>query len=245
MVMEPGAWAVPREIDLKPYGTANLQATVFPTFPTGHVVPPLNTFGVPFNIPDKGKNYVTIGGYSSPTPITIRVNVPGVRKVYTLMQAFGPWEGAGLCSLEFIAGDGTRQKFGLRGGWNIRDFFESGFARSINNTTTRPAFELIGRGGAYTSNTTNGPRGYYDFDEQEYTLDDAFANQSLDSIVIDAPGAGSRGTPFLIGLTVQTAEPPPFSFFSGIYSWLLPAGVALVAAAIGVIVAIRRRVPVS
>jgi hypothetical protein len=227
-------------VDLTPYANANLHDTVSPAFPAGRVVPPMNPFGVPFVIPDHGLNYVIIGGIQWSAPVTIHVGVPSVRKVYTLLQAFGPWEGERICTVEFIGSAGARQTFSLIGGAEIRDFFESSFARHINNTTTRPAYELIGPGGAYTANTATGPRGFYDFDEQEFVLSDAFAAQTLDSIVFDSAKSVVPGTPFLSGLTVVTAEPEPFSFFSRVtLCWVVGALLLAVLLAAGV-TALRR-----
>ena len=230
------ARAVSTAIDLTPFANRNIQQALYPDFPTGHVVPPKNSFGEPFNIPAGVKNFVVLDKETS--PVTLHVGVPGVRKVYTLMQAFGPWRGAPICTVEFVGSGGGTQTFTLVGGQNIRDFFESGFTRSINNNTTQNAFEFIGRGGAYTDDVTNGPRGFYIFDEQEFVLGERFANETLDSIIFTASGQG--GIPILLGVTVETSLERKTSLFSGnnLYYGGLIAGLVLF---IGAIVWLRAR----
>ncbi len=218
------ARAVPRMIDLTPYANANIAATLFPTFPTGRVVPPKNRFGVPFNIPREGNNYVVINGAD---PLTVSIGITGVHKVYTLLQAFGPSPASRICTVEFLGSAGARQEFTLYGGGEIRDFFESNYARTINGTTTRPAFEEIGRGGAYTNDTTTGPRGFYNFDEQEFTLAPDFATQTLNAVRFTG---GDHGTPILLGLTVQTSQAPPPGVFSVLAMrafWMIVGGIVL------------------
>ena len=196
-----------QEIDLTPYANGNIQANLFPTFPSGLVIPPKNSFGVPFNIPASGKNFVAIESAADRNPLTIHVGTPGVTKVFTLMQAYGPYKYAKICSVTFMGSAGAQQTFVLVGNSNIRDFFESNYARAINNASTRPAFECIGRGGAYTNDTTTGPRGFYNFDEQEFDLNPDFATQKLDSIKFTA--AEQYGVPMLLGVTAVTSPRPP------------------------------------
>jgi len=120
----------------------------------------------------------------------------------------------------------------------VRDFFESGFSRTINNTTTRPAFEFIGRGGAYGDDTAIGPRGYYDFDEHEFDLKDDFAKQTLETITFTK--LTEWGTPMVLGITAQTyAEPAP-SFFRSFRFWLIVGAGLFILAIAGVVVWIRR-----
>jgi len=198
------ASADPKTIDIEPFANANIQATLYPTFPTGRIVPEKNKFGVPFNIPPDVNNYVVIS--SDKNPLTIRIGVPGVVKVYTLMQAFAPYSARRICTVEFTGSGGAHQVVPMWSGQNIRDFFESAYARTINNTTTQAAYEFIGRGGAYTGDATNGPRGFYLFDEQEFRLNADFAHQTLDTITIKV-SEDHVGTPILLGLTVVTAKP--------------------------------------
>ena len=196
------AGADPKTVDLSPYVTANIQQTLYPTFPTGRVVPPENKFGVPFDLlPASGNNYVIIKGENNNNPLTIPIGVAGVVKVYMLMQALGPWRSRQLCTVQFTGSGGAHQMVPLWSGQNVRDFFEASFARTINNTTTKEAFNFIGQGGAFTDNTADGPRGYYHFDEQEFILNNDFAGQTLASITIKANTEGV-GVPVLLGLTV-------------------------------------------
>lgn len=192
------------EINLASYANRNIHDNLFPTFPTGQVIPPKNSFGVPFYIPDDGNNFVALEAGSGRNPLTVRVGTFGVRKVYTLMQAYGPYWNRKVCAVKFTGSAGAEQTFVLTTGQNIRDFFESTFARTINNTSTRPAFECIGQGGAYTNDTKTGPRGFYDFDEQVFDLDSSFAGQTLVSITFSA--SEQFGMPILLGLTAVTSR---------------------------------------
>jgi hypothetical protein len=222
------------EISLAPYATRNIQANLFPTFPTGHVIPPKNSFGVPFYIPASGKNFLPV---ERDSPVTIHVGVFGVKKIFALIQAYGPHEGDRICSVEFIGSAGADQTFNLIVGFDIRDFFESGFSRTINNTTTCPAFEFIGRGGAYGDDTATGPRGFYDFDEHEFDLNKDFANQTLDSIKFIK--LTDWGTPMLLGLTAQTVTEPEPSLFLSFRFWLIVGACLLILAFVGVVMWIR------
>jgi hypothetical protein len=200
--------------------------------------PPLNSFGIPFYIPAGENNFLTI---ERDNPVTIHVGVLGVRKIFTLMQAYGPPAGDRICSVEFIGSAGADQTFNLIVGINVRDFFESCFSRTINNTTTQSAFEFIGRGGAYTDNTATGPRGFYDFDEQEYDLRQEFATQTLNSVKITT--FSNWGTPFLLGLTAQTSAEPErssLSFLSSYRFWIIVSVCVFVLAIIFMGVGIQR-----
>jgi len=239
LLLSPLLFALPSEIDLKPYANGNIQAQLSPLFPVGHIMPPNNSFGVPFAIPENGNNFVQIDDERGNNPLSIKVGIYGVKKVFTLIQAFAPIYGQRLCSLEFIGSQGADQTVILIGGQNVRDFFESGFARTINNTTTRNAYELVGRGGAYTNNTTTGPRGFYNFDEQEFDLNADFATQTLDSIKFTALGNRS-GSPLLLGATVVTFIELKPSFFSTPRFWLILGACVFVLILAGGAVGIRR-----
>ena len=171
------------------------------------------------------------------TPVTIKVGAIGVKRVFTLMQAYAPNTGDDICSVEFFGDAGADETFRLIAGVNVRDFFESCFSRTINNTTTRPAFEFIGQGGAYTDNTTTGPRGFYDFDEQEFDLDAAFANQTLDRIKVTA--YTEQGTPILLGVTAVTSAEPEASIFTSFRFWLILGAVLTLLAVVGLVLGIR------
>ena len=110
----------PQAISLAPYANRNIQQSLFPTFPTGHVIPPKNSFGVPFNIPLDGPNFIVV---ESTGPLVIHVGAFGVKKVFTLMQAYGPVAGDKICSIEFNGSAGADQVFPMIVGVNVRDFF--------------------------------------------------------------------------------------------------------------------------
>ena len=117
-------------------------------------------------------------------------------------------------------------------------FFESNYCRTINNTSTQPAFECIGRGGAYTDDTKTGPRGFYNFDEQEFDLNSDFANQTLNSMTITLSGYGGR--PMLLGVTADTYAAPAVPFYLSFRFWFIIITCLLILAVIGLILWIRR-----
>jgi len=228
--------AVPVEINIQPYATRTTSTYLVPDFPTGQVIPPLNSFGVPFYIPAEGKNFFTVEDTEVPHPVN--VGVFGVKKVYTLIQAYGPHAGDEILTVEFNGNKGAYQRFSLFVGANVRDFFESGFSRTINNTTTRTAFEFIGHGGAYTDDVTTGPRGFYDFDEQEFVLDPSFSKQTLDTISFTRHTV--YGTPMILGITAVNSLEPEAPFYETLRFWLIISAVLLVLAVIGLVIWIRR-----
>jgi hypothetical protein len=227
--------AAPVEINLKAYTTRNASTYLVPNFPTGQVIPPLNNFGVPFSIPAEGRNFFTIEDKDRPLPI--HVGVVGVKKVYTLIQAYGPHAGDEILTVEFSGDQGAYQRFLLIVGKDVRDFFESGFSRTINNTTTRPAFEFIGHGGAYTDDVKTGPRGFYDFDEQEFVLDPSFLSQTLESITFTRHT--DYGTPMILGITAVNSQPEA-TFEESLRFWLMVSAGLMVFGAIGLIIWVRR-----
>jgi len=99
------AFATPVEIDLTPNATRNIQANLFPTFPTGHVVPPLNSFGVPFYFAPSGKNFFSV---ESDSPVSVHAGVFGVKKVFALIQAYGPHAGDRICTVDFVGNAGAQ-----------------------------------------------------------------------------------------------------------------------------------------
>ncbi len=228
--------AAPVEINLQAYATRNTSTYLVPNFPTGRFIPPLNNFGVPFYVPAEGMNFFTVENKEVPFPV--HVGVFGVKKVYTLIQAYGPHSGDEILTVEFIGNKGADQRFLLFVGKDVRDFFESGFSRTINNTTTRTAFEFIGRGGAYTDDVKTGPRGFYDFDEQEFVLNPSFSNQTLEKITFTRHT--DYGTPMILGITAVNSLPEA-PFYESLRFWLMVSAGLMVLGAIGLIIGLRPR----
>jgi len=235
MALQPLA-ALPHEVNLQAYATRNVDRYLVPNFPTGEFVPPLNNFGVPFFIPPGDKNYFAIENLE--TPLAIPVGVFGVKKVYTMIQGYGPHTGDKILDVEFKGSGGAYQDFPLIVGAHVRDFFESGFSLTINNTTTQRAFEFIGHGGAYTDNVDTGPRGFYDFDEQEFVLNPSFASQTLESITFTRHT--TYGTPFILAITAVDSVAPPLPFYQSTRFWIIASITLATLVIIGVVIAIRR-----
>jgi hypothetical protein len=201
----PFASGGPQEVDLVPYANGNIERDLVLGFPTGEVVPPNNNLGVPFFIPPTGNNFIHFESVPNGTVI-IPVHKRGVRRVYMLIQAYGPMPGANLLRVEFNGDAGGLQTFDLFGGDQVRDFFESRYEHRLSSPMTRSAFQFNGQGAAFSSLAATGWRGYYNFDEQEFVLGGGFATQELQSIKLACPRSG--GVAMLLGITVDTSVIP-------------------------------------
>jgi hypothetical protein len=209
----------------------NIQSQLISMFPTGTYTPSNNSFGAPFSIgPSSGNNFdaVAAGG-----PLTITTSVPDVTNVYTLINAYSPNPGSTIGTIEFIGSLGATETFNLVAGTNVRDFYQGSFANLINGTTTQNAFmcnnpnTCLGGGG--TGNVMTGETGNYVIDEQNFTLDAAFATQSLAEIILTNDGTGS--TPIILGVTAaDITSPTP-----------IPAALPMLAGGLGLIGLLSRR----
>ncbi len=190
----------------------NMQATLQANFPSG-LFAPVNGLAGKFNITTdaNGNNFEVLGGAGS---FTVAIGVAGVTDVYTLMTAYAPGNGATLATVEFIGSAGADQTFTLINGVDTRDFYQGGFANTLNGTTSQNAFTIFGQGGGGGGGAHGGFVGTYVMDEQHFALNAAFANQTLTSMVYTYTGGG--GTPLVQGITVATpdatAVPEPASF---------------------------------
>jgi hypothetical protein len=194
-----------QEIDLIPCANGNIERDLVLGFPTGHVVPPNNNYNVPFLIPPTGNNFVHFDSLPGGT-VTIPIHKRGVRRVFTLIQAYGPTAGSNLLRVEFNGSAGALQTFDLFAGEQVRDFFESRYEHRLTSPSTRSAFQFNGQGAAFSSLAATGWRGYYNFDEQEFVLGGGFAGQELQSVKLTCPRNG--GIAMLLGLTVDTSVVP-------------------------------------
>jgi hypothetical protein len=195
----------PATIDLVPYANGIIERDLVLGFPTGIVVPPNNNYNVPFFIPPTGNNFINFEGLPNGT-VTIPIHKRGVRRVYTLIQAFGPIAGSRLVRVEFNGDAGGLQTFDLFSGDQVRDFFESRYDHRLTSPMTRSAFQFNGQGSAFNGLAKTGWRGYYNFDEQEFVLGSGFATQELQSIKLACPRNG--GVAMLLGVTVDTSVAP-------------------------------------
>ncbi|CAN5805436.1 hypothetical protein BH11PLA1_BH11PLA1_17690 [soil metagenome] len=166
----------------------------FAVFPTG-----AQTFsGVPFAM-GGGPDVNTLWGWASstavtggPATLTVPVNVFGVTEVYSLMNTFWGTTTPGLLSVTFNATNGVTQTFNLTGNSDVRDYLNNVFTNSINNTTTINIF---------SSGATR-------LDMQRFTLNPAFANETLLSVSVLDGGANGVQRVFVTGLTVNVVPAP-------------------------------------
>jgi hypothetical protein len=190
--------------------TANnsIQLALISQVPTG-TFKPTNNFPVSFSIP------VGLGATCPPTynfwdsdiaqgqPLVVTTAVAKPVAVYTLMNAYHPYSGSLIGSIEFIGSNGALDVQPIVAGTNIRDFYQGDYANSINGTTAQNAFTAQNvQGGGGTGNVTTGDTGTYVIDEQKFTLPAAFQTQTLTRIIIIPMGGGNPGYPILLGITV-------------------------------------------
>ncbi|HEX3860168.1 MAG TPA: Ig-like domain-containing protein [Stellaceae bacterium] len=181
--------------------TNSIQHSLIKEFPSG-IVTGNQGLSVPFDVVSdgSGNNFSEIT-----TSLTINVSIANVAHVHTLIAAYMPPDGATAATVEFIGTGGADETFTLVNGNQLRDFFDDGFANSINGTTAQNMFTVTGvQDAAGTGDVTTGNTGTYRMDEQDFVLNGSFAGQTLQQIVItnlDGPGE----TPILLGVTAQSA----------------------------------------
>jgi len=182
--------------------TANAQVNAFPGYPAGAFVSPR---GVLYSLVSNvaGQNYLEASG-------TVDIDVSGlglvgVRSVYALMNSYSPIVGSSIATVTISGTNGASAGFELIAGDHIRDFYQGGFANTINGTTTQNAFFVAGvQGGAGTGNVNTGLFGNYLFDEIQFSLPAGFEEATLTNIRITR---NSGGTPIVFGLTAAVPEP--------------------------------------
>ncbi len=166
------------------------------TFPAGN-----QTYqNVPFHV-GSGPNGSDPWGWtahwavsSGPAKLTIPTNIPGALEVYSLLNTSWGQPGPGsLASITFNATNGLSHTVLLVGNSDIRDYNDYIYTNLINNTTTREVF-----------NNNLGQR----LDMQTYTLPQAFALETLTSIVLDDIGANGVQRIFAAGITVKALPAP-------------------------------------
>jgi hypothetical protein len=161
-----------------------------PTLPTGIHADQGSGFGVQFNITanSDGFNYATLAPMSI---FTVNVNINDVTKVYTLMNAAFPTNGAQLTQITFNADNAHSQSFFLTNNSNIRDYIRgSGNSQTIDGVVAKNFY-------------TNGGN-TRQFDEQAWLLDSGFLGHTLTTIQFVTFGnVPTFGTPFLVGITVD------------------------------------------
>jgi hypothetical protein len=191
----------------------DIQTGLISTFPTGTFTAN-NALATPFDIPASSSNFYDGFGFNGAgDSITMNVSIPDVTNVYTLMNAYDPASGVTLATIEFIGSAGATETFDLVGGSDIRDFYQGAYANSLTNSTSGVTAEnaftctdpttCLGAGG--TGDVDTGDTGIYVIDEQDFTLDSAFATQTLIQIIVTDTYDGSD--PILLGVTAGSASP--------------------------------------
>lgn len=187
----------------------NIQNALISQFPSG-VFTAANALATPFDITTNNHGNNFYDGFTHGSTLTINVAIPDATNVYTLINAYAPQNGFEIATVEFVGSNGATETFDLVNGTNVRDFYQGGFANSINGTTTENAFTVTNTvGGAATGNSSDGEFGTYNIDEQNFMLSGAFASQTLTKIIITDLGfqAGGSDVPIVLGVTAQSAEP--------------------------------------
>lgn len=184
-------------------GTNDIQTSLIKQFPVGYFTAH-NAWATKFYIPKAAPNATKpkFNFWDSGSILTIRTSVAHPTVVHTLMNAYSPVAGDQIGTIEFFGSAGARQTVKLIAGQNIRDFYHGAWANTINGTTARNAFTIMGvQGGAGTGNVQTGLVGTYLIDEQDFALVAAFRSQTLTRIVLTTSAAGGR--PILLGVTVD------------------------------------------
>ena len=116
--------------------TSNIQQNLIKEFPTGYFTPS-NSLATTFDITSnaQGKNFYD-GFTGAGSTLIIDTSVPNATYVSTLINAYAPSNGGTLGTIEFLGSGGADETFTLINGRDARDFFQGGFANTINNTTT-------------------------------------------------------------------------------------------------------------
>jgi hypothetical protein len=189
--------------------TGNIQSKLIAQGPLGHITT-TDADPVPFDIPVTGNNYDELA-LNPGHGLSIKVDVANVTDVFTLINAYAPAWNATIGVITFNFSNGTSRSVPLVGGGNVRDFYHGTYANILFSDTAENVFIYAhAAGGAHTGNTRSGPLGTYVVDEQHFPLGTAGIGTTLTSIVITTPysnrivGGGGRGTPIILGLTVET-----------------------------------------
>ena len=187
--------------------TANIQSKLIAAGPLGHIT---TADAVPFDIPVAGNNYDELS-LNTGFALWTKADVANVTDVFTLISAYAPAPGVTIGIITFNFSNGASRSVALVGGRNVRDFYHGAYANTLFSDSTENVFTYANAaGGARTGNTRTGRVGTYVVDEQHFPLGTAGIGTTLTSVVITTPygnriaGGGGRGTPIILGLTVET-----------------------------------------
>ena len=214
----------------------NLHTNLNAQYPNDGIFSPGVFGGVSFDIAADGQGE-DFAGITNGAPASVPVGVFGVTDVYTLINGFGPVANQTGATVTFTGSAGATQTFTLVNGTDVRDFYQGGYANTVNGTTTQQVFSVAGVGGAGTGSTPqtstagSGDHGTYVLDAQHFTLDSAFATQTLTGFTV-TNGSGSQAN-FLSAVTVAAVPEASTTVSFGL---LLALGLG------GVMVARKKRV---
>ena len=163
--------------------------------------------GVSFSIPGDNNTANDVwaaadaaGGGSAPVSVTVPINLPNIRTVYTLMNTNWGSTQSGLLSITFTAADGTTWTSNLLGNVEIRDHNQGSFTNDISCQLPNGT-ERLGVVNAWTNN--HGQR----LDMQVFELPSSFKGQTLTSLTINDNGNENVQRSFLAAVTVSTRVP--------------------------------------
>lgn len=179
------------KIDMSSYVNSSWAGEFFSGVPTGDNVV---LGGTAFDIQAAG-DHAAYRLFDS-TPLTITTSMYGVTEVYTLLNTLWGEAGTNKLSVTFNATGGVTQTFQLVGDVDIRDYLQNTYTNAINGTTTQNVFN-------------NGARR---LDRQTFSLDAAFATQTLTSIVFTDTGATGVQRGALTAVTLSGGVPEPASW---------------------------------
>jgi len=151
--------------------------------------------GVPFSIPESGKNiwHSVFAAGPNPRSAEVEIGIAGVTEVHTLMNTYwGVGGPSSYASIEFFGSKGARHTVALIGDSDMRDFAAYVFTNRINNTTTVQVW------------SDRGAR----LDKQKFVLPAAFATQTLTKVRFSDNGGDGMQRIFVMGLTVKSPQTP-------------------------------------
>ncbi|HTR39118.1 MAG TPA: hypothetical protein VMH80_24750 [Bryobacteraceae bacterium] len=170
---------------------------------------PITIGGVPFTLATIGPNSDTAviqssTDYGADQTFSLNVGLFGVTSAFTLINtAFGVC-GTTVGAVEFV-GSSTTYTYDLTEGNNVRDHYNGYYCNGIGLSDRMIYF------------------GFDRLDRQSIVLPDAFAHETLESIVFESFGQGVGGAPFLAAITLDPASnavPEPVTWPLGLIALL-------------------------
>ena len=162
-----------------------------PNLPSGDVT----LGGVPFHLPS-GRNCWSSLNAQGTVSINIPVDIYGVWRVDTLMNAVWGQQGTEARTLEFFGDKGAHYKKVLVDGIDIRDWNEYTNVNTINNTSTTRVWEGQGVRAEPFDKPTR-------MDKQRIVLPAEFRSQKLTKITLTDSGSANVSRTLFSGITMS------------------------------------------